>query len=211
MTSPTITPPPATRPDQVSGSPAAFNAAKAAWYAWYQSAMPEIIAMAAYMDAQAGVAGSQATTASSAAVAAAASAVLAAQAQSAAAASAAFKGNWAGLAGALNTPAAVLHNGRVWLLLANLANVATAEPGVHASWASLPMHQLGSDAHQVPANQHLGGMAYQNPEAVVLRPAASAAPHSVGDMVLQLTSNTSLVIKVKGSDGTVRSTTLTLA
>lgn len=46
---------------------------------------------------------------------------------------------------------------------------------------------------------------------ITLIPPASATPENNGDLVFQLTSNTSLVIKVKGSDGTVRSTTLTLA
>jgi hypothetical protein len=44
-----------------------------------------------------------------------------------------------------------------------------------------------------------------------LFPAASATPATNGQMTWQLTNNTTLVIKVKGSDGTVRSTTLTLA
>ena len=46
---------------------------------------------------------------------------------------------------------------------------------------------------------------------LVVAPPASNTPTSNGDMVFELTSNTSLKIKVKGSDGTVRSTTLTLA
>lgn len=46
---------------------------------------------------------------------------------------------------------------------------------------------------------------------LVQTPPASATPAVNGELVFQLTSNTSLVIKVKGSDGTVRSTTLTLA
>jgi hypothetical protein len=46
---------------------------------------------------------------------------------------------------------------------------------------------------------------------VTLQPPASVTPASNGQMTFELTSNTSLVIKVKGSDGTVRSTTLTLA
>lgn len=46
---------------------------------------------------------------------------------------------------------------------------------------------------------------------LVQLPPASATPTNNGELVFQLTSNTSLVIKVKGSDGTVRSTTLTLA
>lgn len=44
-----------------------------------------------------------------------------------------------------------------------------------------------------------------------IRPAASATPGVNGDMVWQLTNNTTLVVKVKGSDGTVRSATLTLS
>lgn len=45
---------------------------------------------------------------------------------------------------------------------------------------------------------------------VTIMPPASSTPANNGELVFQLTSNTSLVIKVKGSDGTVRSTTLTL-
>ena len=40
---------------------------------------------------------------------------------------------------------------------------------------------------------------------------ASATPAMAGEMVFQLTDNTTLVVKVKGSDGVVRSATLTLA
>jgi hypothetical protein len=54
-------------------------------------------------------------------------------------------------------------------------------------------------------------MAYQSPESVVIKPQASAAPTGIGEAVFQLTSDTSLEIKVKGSDGTVRSVALTLA
>jgi len=42
-------------------------------------------------------------------------------------------------------------------------------------------------------------------------PKASVTPAVNGEMMFQLTSNTSLVVKVKGSDGVVRSATLTLA
>ena len=70
---------------------------------------------------------------------------------------------------------------------------------------------IGTAPNQIPTNQLLGGMAFQEPEAVVINPAASAAPAGVGDMVFQLTSNTSLTIKVKGLDGVVRSASLTLA
>ncbi len=57
----------------------------------------------------------------------------------------------------------------------------------------------------------LGELATQNKNAVVVAPQISATPVSNGEMVFQLTSNTSLAIKVKGSDGVVRQATLTLA
>lgn len=42
-------------------------------------------------------------------------------------------------------------------------------------------------------------------------PGASVTPTDNGDVVFELTSNTSLTVKAKGSDGTVRSVVLTLA
>lgn len=70
---------------------------------------------------------------------------------------------------------------------------------------------IGSDANQVPTNGMLGRLAFQNPDAVVLEPKASATPAKPGDMVFQLTSNTALAVKVMGIDGTVRTAVLTLS
>jgi hypothetical protein len=47
--------------------------------------------------------------------------------------------------------------------------------------------------------------------AIGFTPGASVTPAQNGDVVFELTSNTSLTIKAKGSDGTVRSVVLTLA
>lgn len=58
-------------------------------------------------------------------------------ASSVALAAANFKGMWSSLTGALNKPASVKHNGRFWLLLNNLANVALSQPGVSSDWTSL--------------------------------------------------------------------------
>lgn len=69
----------------------------------------------------------------------------------------------------------------------------------------------GTNADQLPPGHMLGRLAFQEPDALVLEPPASATPQRPGDMVFQLTSNTSLTIKVKGSDGVVRSANLTLA
>jgi hypothetical protein len=54
-----------------------------------------------------------------------------------AAASANFRGAWATLTGALARPASVSHAGAIWLLNTDLASIASAEPGVSASWTQL--------------------------------------------------------------------------
>lgn len=46
---------------------------------------------------------------------------------------------------------------------------------------------------------------------IILNPKVSSTPSNNGEMVFQLTSNTQLTIKVKGSDGVVRSANITLA
>jgi hypothetical protein len=70
---------------------------------------------------------------------------------------------------------------------------------------------IGTAPNEIPLNQYLGEMAYMNADQVVIHPVATADPNGIGDMVFQLTNNTTLVIKVKGSDGVIRSNTLTLA
>jgi len=70
---------------------------------------------------------------------------------------------------------------------------------------------IGTAPNEIPLNQYLGELAYMNTEQVVIRPQADANPATVRGMVFQLTNDTTLVIKVRGVDGVVRSTTLTLA
>jgi hypothetical protein len=77
--------------------------------------------------------------------------------------------------------------------------------------AAVVATDIGFAPNQIPLNLHLGSMAYMEPESIVIRPQASAEPGTERGMVFQLTNDTTLVVKVKGSDGTVRSTTLTLA
>lgn len=85
-----------------------------------------------------------------------------------------------------------------WTTVAGISNGVTTE-------------DVGSAPNEVPLNGYLGSMAFQSAEATVLKPQASAVPAGIGDMIFQLTNDTTLVVKVKGSDGTVRSATLTLA
>lgn len=58
------------------------------------------------------------------------------------------------------------------------------------------------------ANNGAGDLVLGN---LTLAPSASRTPASNGDLVVEATSNTSVTIKLKGSDGTVRSVVLTLA
>jgi hypothetical protein len=77
--------------------------------------------------------------------------------------------------------------------------------------ATLENTDIGTAPNEVPLNQYLGDLAYQNEDRFVIRPQTSAHPLGIGEMTFQLTNNTTLVVKVKGTDGTVRSNTLTLA
>jgi hypothetical protein len=70
---------------------------------------------------------------------------------------------------------------------------------------------VGTAPNEIPLNQYLGNLAFMNSNQVVINPVASAVPAGIGDMVFQLTDDTTLVVKVMGSDGTIRSSTLTLA
>lgn len=96
-----------------------------------------VLANAGYAHEQAGVAEGWASTASGYASNAAASAATAATATAVALGSANFKGLWPSLSGALAKPACVKHAGHFWLLLNNLTNVATSEPGVSADWTAM--------------------------------------------------------------------------
>jgi len=60
--------------------------------------------------------------------------VAAEAAKQAAVAAANFKGDWSDLTGALSIPASVSHQGGVWLLLNDLADVTASEPSVTADW-----------------------------------------------------------------------------
>lgn len=53
-----------------------------------------------------------------------------------------FKGLWSSLTGSLSKPASVKHNNRFWLLLNNLSNVTTSQPGVSADWTATDVGSL---------------------------------------------------------------------
>jgi hypothetical protein len=93
-------------------------------------------------------------------------------------------------------------NTGVNLLLVRESSLATAYPFV-------TQFDIGTDPNQVPLNGLLGTMAFQD-QVSFLR-AASTAPTNNLDINFEYVSDTSIKIRMRGSDGTVRSTTLTLA
>ncbi len=105
-------------------------------------------------------------------------------------------------------------NGRIYKR--KITGAGTIDPSLDtANWVLLSVvveqADVGTLPNQVPLNQHLGDLAFQNKNSLVIQPAASATPQQLGSMVFQLTNDTTLVIKVKGLDGTVRSYSMTLA
>ena len=71
--------------------------------------------------------------------------------------------------------------------------------------------QIGTAPDQVPVNGLLGGMAYQSPESVVIKPQATAVPNGIGDMIFQATSNSVIEMEYKGSDAIVRTAQIPLS
>jgi hypothetical protein len=63
---------------------------------------------------------------------------------------------------------------------------------------------IGLVNSQRPRNIYVGS-------DVISRPSASITPANNGQLVVEATSNTTLTFKLKGTDGTVRSGTITLA
>ncbi len=147
--------------------------------------------------------------------AAAASSATAAQAASVAASTASNAPPWAsGQTYAANAPAYSPITKSVYRR--KTAGSGTPDPSEDkANWESLGIAvvntDVGNEPNQLPRNLDLGAMAYMSPDAVVIKPVASATPAGLGEMVFQLTNDTTLVVKVKGRDGTVRTATLTLA
>ena len=84
---------------------------------------------------------------------AATSATNAANSEGIALAAANFQDNWSNLTGPLNIPASVLHNDNIWLLVQNMADVTTVEPGTNSAfWVS-----IGSTTGTSPNSLALGG------------------------------------------------------
>lgn len=171
-------------------------------------------ALGAYLDVLStnmdGDASSAALSASSAAASAAAALVAASNAALAAGAP-----KWvSGTSYATGAIAFSPLSGRTYKRL--VTGVSTTDPSLDVvGWvivaAALEQTDVGAGFARAIMGWALGDMAFQSSDGIALKPQASATPLDVGDMVFQLTSNTALAIKVRGSDGVVRSGTVTLA
>ena len=80
-------------------------------------------------------------------------------------------------------------------------NISTAGHFIAATDNSV---DIGASGASRPRNVYVG-------TNVISRPAASITPANNGEFVVEATSNTTLTFKLKGTDGTVRSGTITLA
>ena len=78
-----------------------------------------------------------------------------------------------------------------------------------ANWGGLIGGDIGTDPENVPLNQFLGQQAFLD-EVGTVRPSATE-PQASRDINFEYVSDTSIKIRMRGDDGTVRSTTLTLS
>jgi hypothetical protein len=127
-------------------------------------------------------------------------------------------GNILGLFGALGYGATGYSSGRrAGLGFYAAENWTDTDQG---TYATIDTTAVGADSsvERVRFTETGVGIATTAPEyaldvagAIGFTPGASVTPAQNGDVVFELTSNTSLTVKAKGSDGTVRSVVLTLA
>ena len=128
MTAPAITPYTGGVPQRTD--PVNFSEYTDTWI-FYQSELPvEYNSLSLYLD-------NLAIAVDEDAAEAAASAAAAASSETIALGAANFKGIWSNLSGALNIPASVEHEGAVYLLLNNLADVTLSEPSVTSDWLNI--------------------------------------------------------------------------
>lgn len=100
--------------------------------------------------------------------------------------------------------------------VASRIEFSTTTPGSLVLTARMYLTESGNLIPSTSGSYDLGATStgyWRNVYAqnIVLTPPASATPANNGEVTFQLTSNTSLTFKVKGSDGTVRSGSIALA
>lgn len=76
----------------------------------------------------------------------------------AAAAAANLLGNWSAQTGSQNKPASVVHNGSLWALLNNLADITASEPGVSADWHEIKVISATTETVTASGSVAIGDM-----------------------------------------------------
>ena len=89
-----------------------------------------------------------------------------------------FKGLWSDLSGAISKPASVKHNGRFWLLLTNLPDVAASQPGVSSAWEPFRGIAQNTVITSAAVQQALPGGAYALTNAAAQGSATNIALYS---------------------------------
>lgn len=125
MAYPPITP--LSTPPSRDQTQAAFTAAANIFHSELPGFANEMNTLASWMEDTASAVEADAANA-------AASAVSASESSSAAIAVSEYKGPWSSLTGALNIPASSSHDGIIWILAENVADVTAVEPGVSDKW-----------------------------------------------------------------------------
>lgn len=99
--------------------------------------------------------------------------------------------------------ATVQRTAGVYIQAQTLGTTANANIMIDAGVGTVPAGNWSIYNGSTNPNYHGGSQTW--------KPAASATPANNGDLTFEATSNTSLTIKLRGSDGTVRSAVITLA
>ena len=119
-----------TAPNPNTQTPSVFNTNATAHVAALSTMVTEQNTMASQMNTVAGEVNTNAASALASSTAAASS-------ETAAVAAANFAGTWSSLTGAQTAGISVSHDGALWLLLSNVADVTADEPGQTASWQKI--------------------------------------------------------------------------
>lgn len=122
-----------------------------------------------------------------------------------------YKGNWSALTGALNMPASVSHAGTYWALAANLANVATATPGVGASWVPIIMGSIPQNSQSVAytltltdAGKHILHPSADTTARTITIPANASVAYPVGTVINIINQNGAGVLTIGVTSDVVR-------
>jgi uncharacterized protein (AIM24 family) len=93
---------------------------------------------------------------------------------------------------------------------ANLSGASSVTAGNGATNATLALVSKGTGAVVLESGGGVNRLQADDSVGIRLMPKSSATPVNNGELSVEATSNTSLTFRLKGSDGTVRSNSLTL-